>query len=315
MSEQLRVLGVGSCIYDILCFVRRMPSPGESLVVDKSVRRLGGKGFNQAVGLARLGCAVSFAAGVGSDALADVFGTLAAAERIDFRPDRVPSAPTGVAVPIVTPDGVSSILVDVGAAMHMRISHVESALLAKDWDAVLCHYEVPPECLRAVFDQCHKRRIPVFCNPAPWLGQDAITFAREADVLVLNTVEARHLATAVGWSSGSSPDDLARACASACRAQLVVLTLGSEGSIAVHDGGLLHCQSLPGEIVDSTGAGDAFCAGVVFGVLRGWEIGRTLALATGAATYVCGKPGGAESMPLLSEAIRLAQSHPLWSTL
>lgn len=313
-SSTPRVLVVGSCIFDLLFFIDRMPIRGESLVARTTERRLGGKGFNQAVALARLGCDVTFVAGLGQDELARPFYGRAEREGIDFRPDAVASAATGMAAPMITPDGVSSIVVDTGAAMHLGAAHVGDVLGDGPWDVVLCHYEVPTDCLRVLFDRCEASGVRVVCNPAPWIGEGALEFARRANIVILNAVEADRLAREAGVEvDPRSPAELARSCAGACEGQLLVLTLGADGFVAVCGDDTTPCEALSVEAVDSTGAGDAFCAGLVCGLVRGWSRPRTLALASGTAALACTLPGGSDSMPGLEQAIDLASTHPLWA--
>lgn len=292
---------VGSCIYDLICFVPRLPAPGETLLADRGERRLGGKGLNQAVALARLGCSVTFAAGLGDDALASAFVAFTERERIDFVAG-YGAAPTGVGVPIVTPDGDSTIVVDAGAAMQLGAGVVMAVLDRHRWDGVLFHYEVPVDTLRLLAAATRERGIPLFCNPAPWIADGGLELANQADFVILNEQEARHLVAAVGHPAvpGSRPE-LATAAAAALSAKLVVMTVGDAGSIAVQDGQPVPCDGRPVQVVDATGAGDAFCAGVTYSVLSGRSVADSLALATLAAGIVCGRVGGADAMPTMAE--------------
>lgn len=301
-----RVLVVGSCIYDVLFFVDHLPMRGESLIASFTKRRLGGKGFNQAVSLARLGCDVTFVGGLGEDEFARLFHELAEREGMHFRPETIFSAATGMAAPMITPDGVSSIVVDPGAAMHLGTMHLQNVLDEGPWDAVLCHYEVPTDCLCVLFDQCEASGFRVVCNPAPWMGDRALEFARRANVVILNTVEAGRLAGESGITVSASLPELARSCADVCNGQLLVLTLGEDGSVAVHGGEIISYAAFSVDVVDSTGAGDAFCAGLIYGLVHDWSLRRMLALASGTAALACTSPGGAESMPRLEQAIKLA---------
>lgn len=309
-----RVLVIGSCILDLHFFVDRMPMPGESLVARGGQRRLGGKGFNQAVALARLGCEVTFVSGVGQDEIAQPFYVRAKQEGLDFRPEAIASASTGVAAPIITPDGVSTVVVDAGASMKLSAAHLEKVLGDGPWDAALCHYEVPTSCLRVLFDRCEALGVRVVCNPAPWIGDDALEYARRANIVVLNSVEARLLARDAGIDvDARSPSALALSCAGVCQGQLLVLTLGGEGCVAVSEDETSQYKAFSVEAVDSTGAGDAFCAGLVYGLVHGWTRPRALVLASATAALACTLPGGSDAMPHLNRAIDLASMHPLWN--
>jgi ribokinase len=308
-------LVLGSCILDVHFFVDRLPMHGESLVARSGERRLGGKGFNQAVALARLGCDVTFVCGVGKDEIAQSFHMRAEKEGIDFRPEAVASAATGVAAPVITPDGVSTIVVDAGASMHLGAAHLMAVLGDGPWDAALCHFEVPAVCLRVLFDRCEALGVRVVCNPAPWNSEKALEFVRRANIVVLNSVEAELFAQDAGIEiEAGLPLALAMSCGDFCPGELLVVTLGSEGSIAISDHEASLCETFQVEAVDSTGAGDAFCAGLVYGIVHGWTRQRTLALASATAALACTLPGGSDAMPQFNLAFALASTHRLWGS-
>jgi ribokinase len=287
---------------------------GETLVATESQHHVGGKGFNQAVALARLGCDVTFVGGIGQDMLGSVFKNFAQAEGVNFVPDVRTGRSTGLAVPIVTPDGVSSIIVDARTAQDVSSTHLRQILSTSNWDALSCHYEFPHEGLDLLLDFFRDVRAPVFLNPAPWTGERPLELARRARTVLLNEVEGKALLADAGLTmkAGAPLTDLAIRCSQVCRTETLVLTLGKEGSIAVSGDDTIHCSAVPVKVLDSTGAGDAFCAAFVFGRLAAWSMRKTLAFASGMASGACSRKGGADSMPALDEALHLAQLHEFW---
>lgn len=83
-------------------------------------------------------------------------------------------------------------------------------------------------------------------------------------------------------------------------------TLGPGGALAVVRGELHYAPAQPVVSVDSTGAGDIFHAGCIYGLLRGWPVSDTLAFAAAAAALKCEKLGGRPGIPTLERAFTLA---------
>lgn len=84
-------------------------------------------------------------------------------------------------------------------------------------------------------------------------------------------------------------------------AGVLCMTLGDRGAIAL-EGDTLHvAPAYPVQVEDSTGAGDVFRAGFIYGVLAGWEVARVLQFANAAAAVSCTRLGALASVPALEE--------------
>jgi sugar/nucleoside kinase (ribokinase family) len=84
----------------------------------------------------------------------------------------------------------------------------------------------------------------------------------------------------------------------------VVVKLGGEGAIAVRDGAIEHVTAPTVDVVDTTGAGDAFAAGFLYGHLRRWSLRRCLELGTVCGSIAVGRIGSSVSVPTRREAFR-----------
>jgi sulfofructose kinase len=78
-------------------------------------------------------------------------------------------------------------------------------------------------------------------------------------------------------------------------------TLGREGAVALLKGELVHISGFEGNIVDTTGAGDVFHAGFIYGLLQNWEVAEILKFANGVAALKCRDLGGRKAIPTLGE--------------
>lgn len=91
---------------------------------------------------------------------------------------------------------------------------------------------------------------------------------------------------------------------------LVCVTLGTRGALALDGDRVVHSPAFHVETVDTTGAGDVFRAGLIYGILRRWPAERTLRFANAAAAMSCTKLGAMTSVPALSEVEALLARQP-----
>ncbi|ACX52039.1 PfkB domain protein [Ammonifex degensii KC4] len=84
--------------------------------------------------------------------------------------------------------------------------------------------------------------------------------------------------------------------------RVVVVTLGGEGSVVVTPGGCDYQTALAQRVVDTTGAGDGFAAGMLYGYLKGWPLELAHRLASIVAAFVVENWGARAGMPSLEEA-------------
>jgi len=78
-------------------------------------------------------------------------------------------------------------------------------------------------------------------------------------------------------------------------------TLGEDGAMALVNGEFLHITGLKVNAVDTTGAGDVFHGGFIYGLLQNWEVGEILKFANAAAALKCRELGGRKGIPTLEE--------------
>ncbi len=78
-------------------------------------------------------------------------------------------------------------------------------------------------------------------------------------------------------------------------------TLGSEGAMALVKGEILYAKGFKTDVVDTTGAGDVFHAGFIYGLLQNWELGKILQFANAVAGLKCRELGGRKGIPTLRE--------------
>ncbi len=87
---------------------------------------------------------------------------------------------------------------------------------------------------------------------------------------------------------------------------LLVVTRGRHGAVALDGDRFLDSPGFVVKAVDTTGSGDVFRAGFIYGLLNGWAVERTLRLANAAAALACTRLGAIAGIPALDEALTLA---------
>ena len=121
---------------------------------------------------------------------------------------------------------------------------------------------------------------------------------RHVDIFLPNETELSRITRQADWRAG-----LAKA---AEMVPTVVAKLGSEGAAVQQGSVFVHQPVLPVAVVDTTGAGDSFDAGFVYGHLAGWPLERTLGMAMACGASSTQAAGGTASQPNLEEALALA---------
>ncbi len=269
MSEDV-VLVVGDVMTDIIV----VP---EGTLVRGSDRRArirmvhGGSAANQAVWLAQFGVGTRFAARVGSadkPALDAYFGN----RGIEPRLVGDPVLPSGILINIVDPDGERSFLTDRGANLALSPDDLPERLLEGASWLVLSGYsffaEGPRVAVIALMAAARRRGCRIAVDPASegFLREAGIRnfldWTAGADVLFANYDEAFAL------SGVADVGEQTRVLAETYRR--VVIKRGALGaSIGNRDGVAASVGAAQIEVVDTTGAGDAFLAGFLAAELRG----------------------------------------------
>ncbi len=305
-GSQPRVVVVGSLVTDLVFRARYRPRPGETLLGDDFTMYLGGKGFNQALCCHRLGVETLLVGRVGPDRFGDMFLEKLALEGMDARlVGRDPEAGTGVASPVILPDGQNSIIAIPRANRRLSAEHVEAAEadIARA-DILMLQFEVHPAASRRAAEIARRHGTLVMLDPAPAHMSGAAP-DWPVDYLVPNEVEANMIA------EGESPEEWAQVLFTTDR-KAVVISLGDRGALALDSVGL---RSFPGyrvEVLDTTGAGDAFRAGLAVMLARGAGLDEAVGYANACGALACTVAGAEPSMPTAA-AVRafMARSVPV----
>jgi ribokinase len=302
-----RIVVVGSFNADLTAYMQRMPRPGETVHGHKFVIGPGGKGSNQAVAAARLGAQVTFVGRVGQDVFSEVALRMWEQEKISTRyVIRDAENSTGVAPIFVDDSGENSIVVVLGANLAVSTVDIDAAAdVIAQADVVVTQLEINYDATAYALKVAKARGIRTILNPAP-AGQVTPDVLALAGYITPNETELETLA----GKPGAPVEDAARSLLTTAE-QTVIVTLGAQGAQSVRKDGSIHVPTYKVDVVDTTGAGDAFNGGLAVALAEGRNLRDAIAFANATAALCVTRPGTAPSMPQRHEVDTLIASQTI----
>lgn len=296
-DRRSRVVIVGQVCRDLVCAIGNVPSAGGAAEVVSRLEMLGGKGANQAVAMAQLDLRPTLTGVLGDD-------ECGARLRMDLRRDGVDDSyvvcregrPTGLVVSVVQ-GGRWRYLEDLPADLLVGVADVGRAEPAiANAGTVVCQCQQPLDALLRAAELARKGGARVVLDGAPPQGlPDELVVG--ADALRADDREAAGLLGRRLDNAGEAADAARELVASG--SSFVALAAGEEGNAFAWPGGDLCVPLAEGPVVDSTGAGDAMVAAIVFGLAACWPYPAIARAAARAAAMTVSRLGG---RPALSVA-------------
>ena len=315
MIRSSLILVFGSYMQDQVYRCAAFPAPGQTVKGQLAVGH-GGKGSNQAIAAGRLDAPTLFVGAVGDDAAGREARAFYRAEGIGNRLVVKRGVPTGVAGILVDASGRNEIVIAPGANERLSSRDIPDRVL-RSAGIVVTQLEGDPKATLAVLKRARAMKVATLLNPAP-LGPDFdLSLLRSVDLLVPNESEFVALAAKIGRTlseaelTACTPLQLNELCRQ-FNVPTVVVTLGARGCFASTPDRFELLPACPGvKVVDTTGAGDAFCGGFAAGFVR--EKGDVFAaarLGNAVGALAVTKPGTAAAMPTASAVAKLLRSRP-----
>lgn len=299
------VLVGGAINTDLVARTKRAPEAGETVTgVDFNVFG-GGKGANQTVAAARSGARTAILGAVGQDdfgrhRLADLQreGVDVASVAVDD------SRASGVALIAVEESGQNRILYVPGATLTVTPEQATAAFERVQPAVVLTTLELPLQTLESLYHAAREAGAVTMLNATPE-PEGGRTLVPLADVLVVNETEALSLA---GQSGGHFDwAEVARQLA-ALGPRCVVITLGAAGAVVRDKQHLERIGALAVDVVDTTGAGDAFCGAMAARLAEGAEPIAATRVGVVAGSLAVTRAGAQPSMPCRGDINQAVES-------
>jgi ribokinase len=290
------VFVMGSINQDFVLKVERRPQPGETVTNAELSTHNGGKGANQAAAAALLGASVTILGRVGDDEFGEPLVQALQEKGIDTSlVERASGKSTGAAFITVTPDGENAITVAPGANRSLTPDDVDAAAGAiGEAQVFVAQMEIPvPSVLRAV-EVAAEQGTRALVNLAPTFEVPR-ELLEKLDPLVVNEHEAAFLlgreVDGVEGALSAAPELLSSGPRSA------VITIGEDGAVLADGESVEHLPAPEVEVVDTTGAGDAFAGALATQLARGASLREAVAYAVRAGAAAVTKEGAQGALP------------------
>jgi sugar/nucleoside kinase (ribokinase family) len=301
--RDIDVVVVGELNVDLILQGEVTPAFGQAeKLVDDAALVMGSSSAIFACGAARLGLKVAFVGKVGNDEFGRFVTSALEARGVATQGVVVdPTIKTGLSV-ILSRGNDRAILTYLGSISALRYEEIDQALLARARHLHLGSYfllaalrsQVP-----ALFATARTLGLTTSLDtnydPTERWNGDLAQVLAQTDIFLPNETELHAI---------SKQQDLDTALATLARQVLLVAAkLGPAGAIARQKQETFRAEALPVTVVDTTGAGDSFDAGFIYGYLAGWEIGQALRLGCVCGSLSTQAAGGTAAQPTLAEAL------------
>jgi sugar/nucleoside kinase (ribokinase family) len=331
-APRFDVCAVGNAIVDVLSpcepafLAAHGLQPGSMQLVDEGqsaalyaamaagVEASGGSAGNTVAGVGSFGGRAAYVGKVAEDTLGQVFTHDIRAAGVAFdTPPLTDGAGTGRCLINVTADGQRTMCTFLGAANQLTQADVDEALIADSAIVYLEGYLFDPAPARAAFEKAaavaHRagRKVAITLSDSfvvdRWRAELLDFVAASADIVLANEAELGALFETHDFDAAAAK--LAGMC------EVAAVTRGAAGSVVLSGGERVAVPAAPvAQVVDTTGAGDQYAAGLLLGLARGLSLAEAGALGSLAASEVIAHwgPRPMTSLKTLAEAKGLALS-------
>ena len=309
MAVDLVTLGL-VCADVMVKPVNDLPDRGKLALVPQLEMHVGGLAGVTAAVFSRLGGRSAFLGRVGRDSFGDqLVDSLHAAGVDTSRVKRDPERHSSATVVLISADGERTFLHHIGATSSLSESDVDFSLL--DGARVL-HWGGPgvtPSLSGApmgrIFQRARQMGVKTsmdtcYDGSGTWLPliEPALP---HLDIALTSLEEARH------YTGQPAPESIASFLMDR-GVETVLVKLGADGVYARNRNEECRLPAHKVRVVDTTGAGDAACAGFLCGYVQGWELSRCAALANAVGALTVQAMGGAEGVQSLEQALALMEA-------
>lgn len=282
--------------------VKRVPLAGETVIGwDFQEPMDGGKGSNQAIAAARLGALVSFVGRVGHDRIGDTGEEWMRQAGVNTRwLLRSETTSSGLGVILLAENGVPAMVTCMGSNAELTTADVDTALQELcEAKVLLTQFEIEPSVALHAARLARSYGMIAIVNPAP--AQEQIAGLGAASILTPNETEAKVL---LGMDPEQEVDFvwLSRQLRLTTGAETVIVTLGEKGISGSDETGEWQFDPPAVSGVDTSGAGDAFCAALAVSLVQGYSTRAASWLACAIAALSVTKPGTIPAYPTKKEA-------------
>jgi sugar/nucleoside kinase (ribokinase family) len=307
------ILTIGEINVDLILGHDARPIFGQvERVVDDATLTVGGSGTIFAMGATQLGLRVAYCGVVGDDTFGHFMLDHLHARQIDTRGVIIDSTlKTGLSVILNVPDD-RAILTHLGAIDALRAEMVDTSLFTQCRHIHVTSYFLQHHLrpgLPTLLAQARKEGATVSIDtnwdPTEAWDDGLVAILAQTDLFLPNEQEARAITRAQTGKDVTVEEALEHLAATI---PTVAIKCGAQGAICRRGNECARERGFPVSVVDTTGAGDSFNGGFLFGWLHGWELANALALGCACGALSTQAAGGVAAQSTLSQAQQLIQA-------
>jgi ribokinase len=282
--------------------VHHIPAVGETVEAwDLKIIKDGGKGSHQAIMIGRLGGDVGFIGKIATDDQADAAKQWLIDDHVDVTHLlRMEYKLAGAGMIMIDDEGNNAIVSVRGIRKTLTFDEVKPCIEDfKTSNIFITGFEIPLNTALEGAKLAKSLGMLTILNPAP-APQEPIGVLDYIDIIIPNETEAKVLAD-YDVHQDVSPLELARIIKSKYKVGSVIITLGSNGSMAYDGQESWQVKPLNVRVVDTTGAGDVFIGAFTYAFNNGKSMRASMEWANYVAALSVSRPGSIPSFPTLVE--------------
>ena len=294
-----KILVIGSIGYDLVTFVEKMPSAGETIVGKKFIQNPGGKGDNQAVAAARAGGDTTFMGAIGDDVYGEILKKNLSDNNVKHKLKTVKNMSCQIATILIEPNGENRIVIVPGANNCVDKKQIDdNEKLIEESDIIMFQLEIPIETVEYAIDICYKKKKIIILDPAPGrpLPENIV---KKVTYLTPNETEL----SLISGMPTKTMEETKKASEKIMKmgAQNLLVTLGEKGCLLCHGNKMDVYPTYPTKAIDTTAAGDCFAGVLATYLSKGMDIIGAIKYANLASSISVSRTGAVPSLPTHQE--------------
>ncbi len=293
------VVTVGHILVDIRFIVNRFAGPDEEASILSQTRGTGGSAANVAIGVSRLGGRSAVIAKIGLDSFGRIAIEELMKENVDVSGIRVSFKDTGFSVVIIDNEGNIAMYGFKGAAEELEPDDIDANIIKKAKALHIASLRVDSSIRAATLAKQYGAIVS--WDPGRRMSQKGLDYFKEllkhVDIVLVNRKEAKYL-------TGLEDYREAAKLIASTGPRIVIVKRGGEGVYALVEGVEYDIPAFKvDKPVDTTGAGDAFAAGFILGLVRGYDTRKALVYGNAVAALKIQRLGS-HNVPSHEEVVR-----------
>ncbi|OQC11520.1 MAG: Ribokinase [Tenericutes bacterium ADurb.Bin087] len=292
-----KVIVLGSINMDLVTETKRFPLEGETVIGENFFTNSGGKGANQAVASAKQGAKTVMLGAVGNDLYGKESLQNLQNYGVETKALKIKEGQTGVAV-IILHRGDNRIIVNAGANKKYTTQEAmtDLAKISNKGDILVLQLEMSLDVITHIIPFAKKRGLFIIFNPAPMSMDLDTKVLHDVDLLIVNEIEAKMLASNNSATKVALINKLQK-----LGAENVIITLGAEGGTYTYEHEVHRYQAYKTVAKDTTGAGDAFVGTIAASLTRGESLPEAIVRASYVSGITVSRLGAQQAIPTKEE--------------